>query len=59
MQDQFGLGYSKIRFFRRDFLKTLKLVLEQYDAAKPNVLCDGRGVTLRLTRPPIQRKALA
>jgi hypothetical protein len=37
----------------------LKLVLEQYDAAKPNVLCDGRGVTLRLTRPPIQRKALA
>jgi len=58
MQDHFGLGYSKTRFFRRDFLKTLNLVLEQYEAARPNVICDGRGVTLRLTRPPIQRKAL-
>jgi hypothetical protein len=59
MQDQFGLGYSKIRFFRRDFIKTVAKVLEQYQAAKPNVKWDGRGVTLHLTRPPIQRKAIA
>ena len=59
MQDQFGLGYSKIRFFRRDFLKTLQMVFNVYAASRPNVVCDRRGVTLKLTRPPVDRKALA
>lgn len=59
MQDQFGLGYSKIRFFRRDFIKSVTKVLEQYAAAKPNVRWDSRGVTLRLTSPPIQRRISA
>lgn len=44
MQDQFGLGYSQIRFFRRDFLKTLKLVLAQYPDVQQAVKCDGRAV---------------
>jgi len=59
MQEQFGLGYSKIRFFRRDFIKTVVMVLQQYPAAQSTVKWDGRGVTLRLTRPPVQRKELA
>ncbi len=59
MQEQFGLGYSKIRFFRRDFIKTVQKVLTQYDAARQSVKWDRRGVTLHLARPPIQRKAIA
>ena len=59
MQDQFGMGYSKIRFFRRAWLRTVKQVFQQYPDAEKTVKFDGRGVTLHLTRPPIQRKALA
>jgi len=57
VQAQFGQGYAELRFFRRVFLKTLKLVLMQYPGAKaePNT----RGLVLHHSRPPVAPKMIA
>lgn len=57
VQAQFGQGYSELRFFRRVFLKTLKLVLTQYPAAR--VESSSRGVLLYHSRPPVAPKMIA
>ena len=58
LQEQFGLNYSQIRFFRRTFLRTLPQVLAQYPTAEKNVTWDRGGLNLRLTAPPVPRKGL-
>jgi len=57
VQAQFGQGYAELRFFRRVFLKTLKVVLTQYPGAKvePTEL----GLVLHNSRPPIAPKFIA
>lgn len=57
VQAQFGQGYAELRFFRRVFLKTLKLVLIQYPAAR--VEATPRGVLLYHSRPPVAPKMIA
>lgn len=57
VQAQFGQGYSEIRFFRRTFLKTLKIVLTQYPGAR--VDSNQRGVVLYHSRPPVAPKMIA
>ncbi len=56
-QLQFGQGYKQIRFFRRVFLKTLKMVETQYPGAR--VEADERGLKLYHSRPPIAPKQIA
>jgi hypothetical protein len=53
VQLQFGQGYKAIRFFRRVFLKTLKLVQTQYPAAK--LSANEKGLILHLSPPPIAK----
>ncbi len=57
VQAQFGQGYAELRFFRRVFLKTLKIVLMQYPGAKvePTEL----GLVLHNSRPPIAPRMIA
>lgn len=56
VQRQFGQGYTEIRFFRRVFLKTLKMVITQYPAAK--LEADNQGLRLHHSRPPILPKEI-
>jgi hypothetical protein len=51
LKDQFGWHYERTRDFRRDFLTTLRLVLDQYPGAK--LKADERGLTLRHSLPPV------
>jgi len=57
VQAQFGQGYAELRFFRRVFLKTLKIVLMQYPGAK--VEPTEKGLVLHNSRPPIAPKVIA
>ena len=57
VQCQFGQGYTQIRFFRRVFLKTLKMVMLEYPAAR--VGADGHGLTLHRSRPPVSPKVIS
>lgn len=57
VQAQFGQGYAELRFFRRVFLKTLKIVLMQYPGAK--VEPTEKGLVLYNSRPPIAPKVIA
>jgi hypothetical protein len=56
-QLQFGQGYGQIRDFRRIFLKTLRMVQNQYPGAK--VETDEKGLKLHHSRPPIAPKQIA
>ncbi len=56
VQRQFGQGYTEIRFFRRVFLKTLKMVMIQYPAAK--LEADGQGLRFHHSWPPILPKEM-
>jgi hypothetical protein len=56
LQAQFGTGYGRIRKFRERFLHTLKRVLAEYRDAR--VECDGRGMTLRHSPPPVAGRQL-
>lgn len=54
LQEQFGFDYHRIRDFRRQFLYTLGQVGSQYPTAR--VEADRRGMTLRYSPPPINRR---
>jgi hypothetical protein len=56
LHQQFGQGYKDIRFFRRVFLATLKMVKTQYPAARFGI--DKGGMMLGNSPPPVQRFAL-
>lgn len=49
LYEQFGQGYQALRFFRRDFLKTLSQVKTAYPTARFDA--DGRGMTLWQSPP--------
>ncbi len=51
LQDQFGQGYSERRYFRRDFINTLRLVQGQYQSARFEV--GAKGMTLFHSLPPV------
>jgi hypothetical protein len=52
--EQFGQNYAQVRFFRRDFLTTLKQVLAAYPNARFET--DNRGMTLANSPPPISKR---
>ena len=54
IKDQFGPDYARIRDFRRKFLQALRDVLAVYPGAR--VDADHRGLTLRRSPPPIERR---
>jgi len=51
LKEQFGWHYGRMANFRRDFLTTLQLVLDQYPSAK--LEADERGLLLRWSPPPV------
>ncbi len=51
LQDQFGQGYSERRYFRRDFINTLRLVHSQYQSAR--IELGAKGMTLFHSLPPV------
>jgi Plasmid encoded RepA protein len=55
--EQFGQGYSEIRFFRRDFLKMLTQVTTAYPDAK--LSADKRGIVLCESPPPVAKRLVA
>jgi hypothetical protein len=54
IMEQFGQGYSAIRFFRRDFLALLAQVRVAYPEAALET--DLRGVTLWQSPPPVRKR---
>ena len=48
---QFGQGYSERRYFRRDFINTLRLVHGQYQTAQIEI--HRKGMTLFHSMPPV------
>jgi hypothetical protein len=54
LMEQFGQGYSAIRFFRRDFLALLAQVRIAYPEAVLET--DPRGVTLWQSPPPVRKR---
>jgi hypothetical protein len=54
LMEQFGQGYSAIRFFRRDFLALLAQVRIAYPEAA--LEHDGRGMTLHQSLPPVRKR---
>lgn len=54
LHEQFGQGYTELRFFRRAFRTLLKLVHSQYPTARLDM--DGRGVTLWTSAPPVAKR---
>jgi hypothetical protein len=57
IMEQFGQGYSVIRFFRRDFLALLAQVRIAYPEA--TLETDPRGVTLWQSPPPVRKRLVA
>jgi hypothetical protein len=57
LMEQFGQGYSAIRFFRRDFLALLAQVRIAYPEA--TLETDPRGVTLWQSPPPVRKRLAA
>jgi hypothetical protein len=51
LKQQFGWHYGRLNNFRRDFLITLQVVLNQYPGAK--LEADERGLLLRWSPPPV------
>jgi Plasmid encoded RepA protein len=54
--DQFGQGYSAIRFFRRDFLRLLSQVKATYPAARMSE--DTKGMVLGHSDPPVPKRMI-
>lgn len=52
---QFGHSYKRIRDFRDAFKKALAHVQSQYEGARTGAIADERGLTLHLSRPPIEK----
>src|SRR3954447_24378180 len=57
LQEQFGQGYSEVRFFRRDLLKILTQVKSVYQDAKFDA--DKKGMYLWTSPPPVAKRLLA
>jgi hypothetical protein len=57
LMEQFGQGYSAVRFFRRDFLALLVQVRIAYPEATFDA--DGRGLTLWQSPPPVRKRFVA
>ena len=55
--DQFGQGYSAIRFFRRDFLRILSQVKTAYPSA--SFSADAKGMSLEQSPPPVPKRMVA
>lgn len=55
--EQFGQNYSRIRDFRRDFLKNLNTVIKQYPFAKLEEAKE-KGLNLYHSPPPIEKKTI-
>lgn len=53
LQDQFGQGFTRLRKFREVFLSALGAVYSRYSDADLDI--DERGLTLRHSRPPVDR----
>lgn len=51
LKEQFGWHYGRLDNFRRDFLTTLQLVLDQYPSAKLEI--DEHGLLLHWSQPPV------
>jgi hypothetical protein len=51
LKAQFGEGYSELKFFRRVFMQTLRLVYSQYQTAQIEI--NGKGMTLFHSLPPV------
>ena len=56
LQDQFGIGYGRVRDFRKHFRAILVAVHSQYRGAKFDL--DDHGMTLRYSLPPIHGRHL-
>jgi hypothetical protein len=54
LYDQFGQGYSELRFFRRDFLRLMGQVKTAYRSARLDH--DRRGVSLENSPPPVPKR---
>src|SRR3954447_5383651 len=52
--EQFGQNYKQVRFFRRDFLTTLRQVIATYPAAR--IEADSKGMTLSNSPPPVSKR---
>ena len=52
--EQFGQNYKEVRFFRRDYLTTLKQVCSAYPTA--NFDTDSKGMTLENSPPPVSKR---
>lgn len=57
LYEQFGQGYSEVRFFRRDFLKLLQQVSTVYPTAR--LTADRRSLTLECSPPPVAKRLIA
>jgi hypothetical protein len=51
LHQQFGLGFARVRDFRRRFLQTLRQVASAYPAAQ--ISADDKGLTLSHSPPPV------
>jgi len=56
LQQQFGLGFARVRDFRRRFVQTLRHVASAYPAAR--LAADDRGLTLSHSPPPVAPKSV-
>ena len=57
LYEQFGQGYSELRFFRRKFIAALRQVQIAYPDARFST--DSRGMELRQSEPPISKRLIA
>src|SRR5208283_6249068 len=56
LHEQFGQGYTRIRKFRRDFLRLLRQVKATYPAAKMSE--DAKGMVLAHSEPPVPKRMI-
>jgi len=56
LHQQFGLGFARVRDFRRRFVQTLRHVASAYPAAR--LAADDRGLTLSHSPPPVPPKSV-
>ena len=57
LKQQFGQGYSELRFFRRDLLPPLQLALAEYPEARVHI-DEKAGLTLYPSAPPVPERRI-
>ena len=57
LKQQFGQGYSELRFFRRDLLPPLQLALAVYPEARVHI-DEKAGLTLYPSAPPVPERRI-